>query len=64
MTSTFPAVTKQKLACASLLLQKYEFNIFKGKPKKKIRNKIQIQNCGCVGGIFPLYAPSSSTDRL
>lgn len=35
MTSTFPAVTKQKLACAFLLLQKYEFNIFKGKPKKK-----------------------------
>lgn len=62
MTSTFPTVTKQKLAITSLLLQKYKFNIFKVKQKKS--NKIQMQSCGSVGGIFHLCAPWSSSDRL
>lgn len=63
MTSTFRTMTKQKPALTSLLLQKYKFNIFKVKQKKKC-NKIQMQSCGIVGGIFHLCAPWFPSDRL
>lgn len=61
MTSNFPAVTKQKLARAFLPLQKSKFHICKVKEK---RQQNTDANCGCVGGIYHLYAPGSPNDRL
>lgn len=55
MASTFCPVTKQKPVIASLLLQKYKFNIFKVKPKKKKRcSKIQMPSCGVWVALFTL----------
>ena len=54
MASTFCPVTKQKPVLAPLLLQKYKFNIFKVKQKKKRCNKIQMQSCGVWVAFFTL----------
>lgn len=59
MTSTFPDVTKQKFACASLLLQKYKFNIFKVKEKKgpKYRCKtvtVWVASFTCMHKVLPV----------
>ena len=49
MASTFCPVTKQKPVIASLLLQKYKFNIFKVKQKKKkdvAKYRCKVVECG------------------